>query len=106
MLSQIKRTDDFRTNVGFINFSSLPCSVRIELFGADGAQLGADVVVDGIPAGGWKQRNRIFQAAGVDECPIGYAVVTALTPGCEVWGYASVVDNGSGDPTTVPLAAD
>jgi hypothetical protein len=106
VLSQIKRTADFRTNVGFTNYSPVDCNVRVQLFGTDGARLGSDVVVDGIPAGGWQQRYRVFQAAGVDECPVGYAVVTVETPGCQVWAYASVVDNGSGDPTTVPVVAE
>lgn len=106
VLSQIKRTSGFRTNIGFTNYTFVDCSARVRLYGSDGGQLGSDVVVSGIPAGGWKQRNRIFQAAGVDQCPVGYAVVTVETPGCELWAYASVVDNGSGDPTTVPVTAE
>jgi hypothetical protein len=27
-----------------------------------------------------------------------------MTDGGTVWGYASVVDNATGDPTTVPVA--
>ncbi|HOC41819.1 MAG TPA: S8 family serine peptidase [Thermoanaerobaculales bacterium] len=102
-LYQIKSTGDFRTNVGFTNFSDAPCDVTVTLHGADGSQLGSPVSVTGIPAGRWKQVNRIFEAAGAGECPIGYAVVTPVTPGCLVWAYASVVDNGSGDPTTIPM---
>jgi hypothetical protein len=56
-----------------------------------------------VPAGGWTQVNRVFEAAGVVSCPLGYAIVDVLTGVCEVWAYASVVDNGSGDPTTVPV---
>jgi hypothetical protein len=103
VLSQIKRTADFRTNIGFTNFSTALCDARIELYGADGSRIGSDVFVRDIPAGGWLQRNRVFQAAGVAECDIGYAVVSVETPGCEVWAYASVVDNRSGDPTTIPV---
>ena len=103
IVSQVKSTDAFRTNIGFTNFSDAPCDVVITLHGADGAQLGSPVTVTAIPAGGWKQVNRVFQAAGVAQCPIGYAVVTPVTPGCLVWAYGSVVDNGSGDPTTVPV---
>ncbi|PWB73876.1 MAG: hypothetical protein C3F15_08750 [Holophagae bacterium] len=106
LVSQIKSTDAFRTNVGFTNYSDAPCDVTVTLHGADGGELGNPVTVSGIPAGGWKQVNRVFQAAGVSECPIGYAVVTPVTPGCLVWAYASVVDNGSGDPTTIPVATD
>jgi hypothetical protein len=103
-LYQIKSTDAFRTNIGFTNFSDAPCDVTVTLHGSDGSQLGSTVAVTDIPAGGWKQVNRIFQVAGVSQCPIGYAVVTPVTPGCLVWSYASVVDNGSGDPTTIPMA--
>jgi hypothetical protein len=104
ILSQIKRTDVFRTNIGFTNYGEDPCEVRIRLYGEDGAQKGSDLLVADIPAGGWKQLNRVFQAAGVDSCPIGYATVEVLTTGCQLWAYASVVDNSSGDPTTVPVA--
>jgi hypothetical protein len=106
IVSQIKSTDAFRTNIGFTNYSGAACDVVITLHGADGGQLGSPVSVTGIPAGGWQQVNRVFQAAGVSQCPIGYAVVTPVTPGCAVWAYGSVVDNGSGDPTTIPVAAD
>jgi hypothetical protein len=106
VVSQIKSTSAFRTNIGFTNFSGAACDVIVTLHGSDGGQLGNPVTVSDIPAGGWKQVNRIFQVAGAGECPIGYAVVTPVTPGCTVWAYASVVDNGSGDPTTVPLSAD
>ncbi len=103
VLTQIKRTDDFRTNVGFTNYSDAACDVEITLHGADGAQLGSPVTVTDIPPGGWKQQNRIFREAGVAECEVGYAFVGVLTEGCGVWAYASVVDNGSGDPTTIPV---
>ncbi len=106
VLYQIKSTGAFRTNVGFTNFSDAPCDAVVTLHGADGGELGSPVTVSEIPAGGWKQVNRIFQAAGVAECPIGYAVVRPVTPGCLVWAYASVVDNGSGDPTTIPMDVD
>jgi hypothetical protein len=105
VLSQIKRTGEFRTNIGFTNYGDSPCDARIRLFGADGERQGSDVLVENIPPGGWKQQNRVFQAAGVSSCPIGYATIDVLTAGCEVWAYASVVDNGSGDPTTIPVAA-
>jgi len=106
LVSQIKSTEAFRTNVGFTNYSDAPCDVVVTLHGADGGELGNPVTVSGIPAGGWKQVNRVFQAAGVSECPIGYAVVSPVTPGCLVWAYASVVDNGSGDPTTIPVSVE
>jgi len=100
-LSQLKSTDDFRTNIGFTNYGGSECTVRLFLYDDQGVQKG--VLYSSVPAGGWTQVNRVFEASGVGNCPLGYAVARVLTAGCEVWAYASVVDNGSGDPTTVPV---
>jgi len=40
--------------------------------------------------------------AGLDTMPQGYAVVEVIT-GSGVIVYASVVDNGTSDPTTIPM---
>jgi hypothetical protein len=100
-LSQLKSTDDFRTNIGFTNFGENSCNVRVLLHDDQGVRKGLFHAT--VPAGGWTQVNRVFEASGVGRCPLGYAIVEVLTGGCEVWAYASVVDNGSGDPTTVPV---
>lgn len=34
---------------------------------------------------------------------LGHAVIEPLSAGCRVWAYGSVVDNVTGDPTTVPV---
>jgi hypothetical protein len=101
LLSQLKSTDRFRTNIGFVNFSESDCSVRVTLLDDGGASTGTAVAV--VPAGGWNQLNRVFWNAGITSCPLGYAEVEVLTGGCKVWAYGSVVDNDSGDPTTVPV---
>ena len=100
-LSQLKSTDGFRTNIGFTNYGASTCNVRVYLHDEQGTQKGQFHA--SVPAGGWSQVNRVFEASGVGECPLGYAIVKVLTGGCRVWTYASVVDNGSGDPTTVPV---
>lgn len=100
-LSQIKSTDLFRTNIGFSNYGEDTCNVRVYLHDDQGAEKGQFRA--SVPAGGWSQVNRVFEASGAGECPLGYAIVKVLTGGCRVWAYASVVDNGSGDPTTVPV---
>ena len=100
-LSQLKSSDAFRTNIGFTNYGETECAVRILLYDDQGVRKGQ--MRSTVPAGGWTQVNRVFETAGVGSCPLGYAVVRVLTGGCEVWAYGSVVDNGSGDPTTVPV---
>ncbi len=101
LLSQLKSTDAFRTNIGFTNYGETDCTVRTFLNDDAGVRKG--VVHATVPAGGWTQLNRVFDLAGVGECPLGWAEVEVLTGGCRVWAYASVVDNGSGDPTTIPV---
>ncbi|MCD4749448.1 MAG: S8 family serine peptidase [Thermoanaerobaculales bacterium] len=103
LLTQIKRTTGFRTNIGFVNFGDVLCEVKISLFDEEGVKKGTEIEVE-VPAGGWFQKNRVFNAAGIDECPLGYAQLEVISPDCKVWGYASVVDNGSGDPTTIPMS--
>ncbi len=100
-LSQLKSTEDFRTNIGFTNYGASECNVRVSLHDGRGVQVGQFHA--SVPAAGWSQVNRVFEASGAGACPIGYAVVKVLTGGCRVWAYASIVDNGSGDPTTVPV---
>jgi hypothetical protein len=101
VLTQLKSTDDFRTNVGFTNYGQADCRVRTILYDDLGTRIGT--LFSMVPAGGWVQENRVFETAGAGGCPLGYAVADVITAGCEVWAYASVVDNHSGDPTTVPV---
>jgi hypothetical protein len=105
LLTQIKGNDDFRTNIGFVNFSITNCTVRIRLYRSTGAQIGTfvDAVV---PPGDWKQVNDVFAKAGAGNCDIGYATVEVRTSTGNVWAYASVVDNRSGDPTTVGMVIE
>jgi hypothetical protein len=102
LLSQLKSGDRFRTNIGFVSFSGAPCSVRVTLRDQAGGSLATATAE--VPPGGWSQLNRVFANAGFSDVPLGSAEVEVLTGGCRVWAYASVVDNDSGDPTTVPVA--
>ena len=102
VLTQVRRSSTFRTNVGFVNFADVPCEVVIRLNDASGRPLG-NTVVFVVPGGSWAQQDRVFQAAGVSSCPLGYAEIEVVGTSCKVWAYASVVDNDSGDPTTIPM---
>jgi hypothetical protein len=100
VLPQLKKTSAFRTNVGFMNHGSAACSVRIRLYSENGSQIGNPIDTS-VPAKEWKQINDVFGEAGVGQCPIGYATIEVRTAGGMVWAYGSVVDNGTGDPTTI-----
>ncbi|MCD4748475.1 MAG: S8 family serine peptidase [Thermoanaerobaculales bacterium] len=102
ILPQVKKTPDFRTNIGFVNLGQSSVTVRTKLYSSNGGQLG-NTVTTSMPANQWKQDNDIFQKAGVSFCEVGYATVEVTTSGGSVWAYASVVDNGTGDPTTIPV---
>ena len=101
-LPQVKKTAGFRTNIGFVNLGSGSVTVRTRLYSATGGQLGSAVTTT-VGAGMWAQENDIFDKAGVAECLLGYAEVQITAGDGPVWGYASVVDNLSNDPTTIPL---
>jgi Putative binding domain, N-terminal len=100
VLPQLKKTSMFRTNVGFMNHGSAACNVRVRLYSETGTQIGSTIDTS-VPAMQWKQINDVFGEAGVGQCPIGYATVEVRTAGGMIWTYGSVVDNGTGDPTTI-----
>jgi hypothetical protein len=102
VLPQLKKTSAFRTNVGMMNHGSAACNVRIRLYGENGTQIGSTIDTS-VPAKQWKQINDVFAEAGVGSCAIGYATLEVRTPGGMIWAYGSVVDNGTGDPTTISL---
>jgi hypothetical protein len=100
ILPQLKKTSVFRTNVGMMNHGSAACNVRIRLYSETGNQIG-NAIDTSVPARQWKQINDVFGEAGVGQCPIGYATIEVRTAGGMIRAYGSVVDNGTGDPTTI-----
>ena len=91
---------DYRTNIGFVNLSNVQCSMDYELFDHMGVSLAPSRRVTLAPFG-WKQVNRVFDGLGAQS--IAYAKVGNATGNCRAWAYASVVDENTGDPTTIPL---
>jgi len=94
-LIQLTRNQHFRTNIGFANATDEPLHVTVELYRADGTALASPAFT--IPPWGFYQKTRII-TTDVDDA---YAVVSSADPGARYFTYASVVDNGSGDPTFV-----
>jgi len=101
VLPQIRKVDVFRTNVGFVNLGSAGCSPQVRLYDSQGTMLGSSVST-AVGPGKWKQLSDIFGKAGVASCALCYATVEVVGD-CLLWAYASVVDNDTDDPTTVPL---
>jgi len=102
VLPHIKNTGEFRTNVGFVNLGSSSCTVRVRLYSASGVQVGS-AVTRSVNAGEWSQINDVYDEAGAGSANLGMATVEVVSGNGEIWAYASVVDNTSNDPTTVPV---
>jgi PKD repeat protein len=108
VLSHLRGTADSRTNVGFLNVSDTDAIVSVRLYDGNGLQTGSELVV-GVPAWQWLQITDVFTKAGAvngrfgSHVPVGYARVLVQTVGAKVWAYASVIDNTTGDPTTITM---
>lgn len=101
-LPGVKKNTAFRTNVGIQNLGETSCQVRVTLYSTSGAQVGSPVT-ETVGAWAWKQINDVVNRAGAGSADLAYAKVEVLTAGGKAWAYASVVDNVTDDPTTVPL---
>jgi hypothetical protein len=103
ILPHLSQGAAYRSNAGIANLSaSGSCAVRFRLYGPAGLQLGNPVTMTAA-AGRWFQQDLIFGAAAAGNQDIAYATVEVTTPGCSAWAYASVIDQVTGDPTTVPV---
>jgi hypothetical protein len=89
----------FRSNLGLVNLSYDPITVTAELHRGDGGLAGT--LTRTVPARSLVITSRVFAAVGAEEVASGYAVVSTNTAGARLYAWASVVDNGSGDPVLV-----
>jgi PKD repeat protein len=96
----LKRNAGFRSNLGAVNVGSVTCTVVVKLYDAQGTQLGVPRTMDLAP-GAWSQLNDVL--SGVGTIDLAYATVVVPTANGRAWAYGSVVDNASGDPTTIPV---
>jgi len=102
-IPQLVENDRFRTNIALTNVGSSKAQAKVTLYDGTGAELTSYDVT--LMPGQFKQENRPFAArAGVSDLEAGYAKVR-VSQG-SVIGYASVIDNTTNDPTTLPLVPD
>jgi hypothetical protein len=87
----------FRTNLEFVNTSSVPTDVLVSFFTAGGAAIGTTTTT--VPALSWTQIVRALPAGQAS----AYAKVQVLAGGAQILGSASVIDGTSTDPTTIPM---
>ena len=101
LLPQLRDTADFYTNLGLLNLGDGEAAVRVTLVDAAGHPVGTTFQLRA-PAGSWKQANDVFPAHDAGGQTTAYAMLEVIQ-GEAVWGYASVVDRTTRDPTTIPM---
>jgi hypothetical protein len=102
ILSQLSNSAAFRTNVGFVNPGDAGVGVSVQLYDAAGNPIGSPWTGNVGPQA-WRQINDVFSATGAGSRDAAYAVVEVTSANGSVWAYGSVVDNATGDPTTIPV---
>jgi CubicO group peptidase (beta-lactamase class C family) len=101
-LPQLQQNPEFRTNIGLFNISEERARVKVDLHDAGGLLL--STTERSIAAGDRVQLQEPYdRIAGRNDITSGYAVVEVVA-GSGVSAYASVIDNRTNDPTTVPMA--
>jgi hypothetical protein len=97
-LAGLTENGRYRCNIGLVNAAVAPATVLVELYDGAGAKLTEYTVV--LAEGQWGQEIQPFRRkAGQTAMDRGYAKIAVLS-GSGVFGFASVVDNITNDPTT------
>lgn len=95
ILMNLINNTKFRTNLGFQNMGSNNAQLAIKYYSSSGQRVGTASV--SLSPGEVNDRSAAFPSN-----TIGYALIT-VSSGTSVQGYASVVDNKTGDATTIPM---
>jgi len=99
-LTMLEETSAFRTNIGFTNSGDTGSLLQVTLYNSTGGQLTTFPV--SVPEGANVQENQPFlNRAGASNIRAATASVQIIS-GSGLIIYGSVVDNISGDPTTIP----
>ena len=101
VLPQLRKSVDFRTNIGAVNLGASNTTLRIRLFGATGDQVGSDLSLS-VPPDKWRQINDVFIVSGAGNQEVAFATVEVIG-GEAVWAYGSLIDARTGDPTTIAV---
>ncbi len=100
-LAGLTENASYRCNIGVVNVGSGAATALVELYDGGGTKL-TDYMVS-LAAGQWAQETQPFKnKAGQTSMDRGYARITVQS-GSGVFGFASVVDNLTNDPTTVAM---
>ena len=99
-LAGLRSDAPFYTNLEFVNPDAAAIDVQVQLYSGAGNAIGGPISRT-VAA---QRRVAILRDAVLPAgVPSAYATVRVLTPGGRVIGFASVVDDISKDPTTIPM---
>jgi hypothetical protein len=97
--------EGFHTNLGVLNRGSDPLSVEATLFAPDGSEL-ARRTLNAEPYG-YRQLSDVFQGVTAATLRGAFVEIVAGDSAARYLAFASVVDDGSHDPTLIlPVAVD
>jgi len=96
-LSGLRGGEAFRTNIGLVNMAGNDCACRVRTFTRDGTLLREFAAVE-LGETDWLQLNDVIP----EHVEVAYATVDP-GQGCWMWAYASVIEEATGDPTTIEV---
>jgi hypothetical protein len=102
-LFNIGKSDDYRSNIGFVEVLGMPATIDLEMIDSTGAVIGSGQIT--LPGNSHRQINDIFDfltAPARDNV----VVRVELSGHARIFGYASKVDNHSGDSIYIPAIND
>ncbi len=97
-LPMLVQDSQYRTNIGITNTGDVRADVTVTLFDAQGTRVWSDTR-DYEPAEFYQYQEPLAAVGGSDDA---YATIT-VNQGAGVTAYASVIDQGTNDPTTIDL---
>ena len=100
VLLQLQENAGFRSNLGLVNVSGDTVEVQVDLYRGSGAHVA--VWTKTLQPFEMVQATQIFAIVGAGTVDNGFAVVKVTSTDGEVMAFASVVDNGTGDPIYQP----
>ena len=100
VLLQLQENAGFRSNLGLVNVSGDTVEVQVDLYRGSGSHVA--VWTKSLRPFEMVQATRIFNTVGAGTVDNGFAVVKVTSSDGEVLAFASVVDNGTGDPIYQP----
>jgi hypothetical protein len=103
LTQDVSNTTGFRTNVGMINCSGQTIVLDLDFRSANGTSLGTQSYT--LRPYEFIQKGRIFRSVTSGSVSDGYILMTSSSADARFLGYATVIDNRTGDSVFIPAAS-